>query len=219
MGAFWGILLQVAVAPVQWAMAKRHVISKAAACRGSTEAVCLQAENAKAQRPGSEDVDRSSALGTGPSIADGFSSWRDELFSKGNADQVYLVSTIEGERGAMGVTAAGWDAEDEKNGGGSTPTAPRLLTRSSPDRGSVLIHLDPYFIERGPCRSERERTLEILEMGHVICWLCLPTPSGLIRNAQGHLLLSPLLPARLRARANTGKVDQAALLCSLGPDI
>jgi hypothetical protein len=37
MGAFWGILLQVAVAPVQWAMAKRHIISKAAAWRGSTE--------------------------------------------------------------------------------------------------------------------------------------------------------------------------------------
>ena len=50
-------------------------------------------------------------------------------------------------------------------------------------------------------------------------WLCLPPHSGSIRNAQGHLPLSPLLPAGLRARANTGKVDQAALLCSLGPDI
>jgi hypothetical protein len=25
----------------------------------------------------------------------------------------------------------------------------------------VLIHLDQHFIERGPCRSERGRTLEI----------------------------------------------------------
>jgi hypothetical protein len=128
MRAFWGILLQVAVAPVQWAMAKRHVISKAAAWRGSTEAVRIQAEDAKAQRPGSEDVDRSSALGTGPSIADGLRSWRDELFSQGNADQVYLVATIEGEQAAMGVTAAGRDTEDEKNGGGSTPAGTRLLT-------------------------------------------------------------------------------------------
>jgi hypothetical protein len=74
MGAFWGILLQVAVAPVQWAVAKRRAISKAAAWRGSTEAERLQAEDAKARRPGSEDVDRHSALGTGPSIADGLGS-------------------------------------------------------------------------------------------------------------------------------------------------
>jgi len=53
MGAFWGILLQVAVAPMRWAMAKRCVVSKAAAWRGSTEAVDLQAEDAKARRPGS----------------------------------------------------------------------------------------------------------------------------------------------------------------------
>jgi hypothetical protein len=71
-------------------------------------------EDAKAQRPGSEDVDRSLALGTGPSIANGLRSWRDELFSQGNADQVYLVSTIEGERAAMGVTAAGRDTEGDQ---------------------------------------------------------------------------------------------------------
>ena len=74
-GAFWGLLLQGAVAPVQWAVAKRRAISKAAAWRGSSKAACLQAEGAEARRPGSEDVDRPSALGTGPSIADGLRSW------------------------------------------------------------------------------------------------------------------------------------------------
>jgi len=63
-------------------------------------------------------VNRSSALGTGPSIADGLGSWRDGLFSQGNADQVNLVSTIEGEPAAMGVKAAGRDTEDKNNGGG-----------------------------------------------------------------------------------------------------
>jgi hypothetical protein len=102
-------------------MAKRHVISKAATCRGSTEgpplAVHLQAEDAKSQRPSSEDGGRSSALGMGLRNADGFMSWHDEFFSKGNTNQVYLVSTIEGERVAMRVTAAGRYAEDEKNRG------------------------------------------------------------------------------------------------------
>jgi hypothetical protein len=32
MGAFWGVLLQVAVVPVQWVIAKRHAIGKAATC-------------------------------------------------------------------------------------------------------------------------------------------------------------------------------------------
>ncbi len=97
---------------MQWAMAKRHVISKAAAWRGSTETVRLQVEDAKAQRPGSEDVDRSLALGMGPSIVNRLRSWRDELSS-----QVHLVSTIEGERAAMGVTAAGRDTEDRRTEG------------------------------------------------------------------------------------------------------
>jgi hypothetical protein len=117
-GAFWGLLLQGVVGPVHWAVAKRRAISKVAAWRGSSEAVCLQAEDAEARRPGSEDVDRSLALGTGPSIADGLGSWRDGLFSQGNADQVYLVTTIEGEQAAMGVTVAGRDTEDKKDRGG-----------------------------------------------------------------------------------------------------
>ena len=33
MGAFWGTLFQVAVAPVQWAMAKGHTIGKMATYR------------------------------------------------------------------------------------------------------------------------------------------------------------------------------------------
>jgi hypothetical protein len=34
-----GSLVQVAVVPVQWVIAKRHAIGKAATCRGSAEAV------------------------------------------------------------------------------------------------------------------------------------------------------------------------------------
>jgi hypothetical protein len=195
-------------------MAKRHLVSKATAWRGSTEAVRLQAEDAKARRPGSEDVDRSSALGTGPSIADGLRSRRDELFSQGNADQVYLVATIEGEQAAMGVTAAGRDTEDKKDGGRSTPAGTRLLIRSSPDRGSVLIHLDQHFIERGPYRSERERTLEIVGGGQIVSGLISHTCLGSINNSPGPYYPLSLLHTEPRARAG---VEQTATFLSLDP--
>jgi hypothetical protein len=146
-------------------------------------------------------------------------SWHDEIFSKGNTNQVYLVSTIKGERVAMGVTAAGRDAEDGNNRRGSTPTSPRLLTRSSPNRGSVLIHFNQYFIKRVPYCSERETTLEILETGHVSCWPCLPSPHQFDKRHPG-ASATPLLPACSTARADTEKVGQAASFSThlaLGP--
>jgi hypothetical protein len=149
------------------------------------------------------------ALGTGPSIADGLGSWRDGLFSQGNVDQIYLVATIKGEQAAMGVTAAGQDTEDKKNGGGSTPAGTRLLIRSSPDRGSVLIHLDQHFIERGPYRSERERTLEIVGGGRNANCLISHTCLGSINNSPGPYYQLSLLHTEPRARAG---VEQTATI-------
>ncbi len=88
MGAFWGVLLQVAVVPVQWAMGKGHAIGTAATCQRSAETVRLQVEDAEAQRLSPEDVGEPSALGTGISNADGLMSWPDEFFGRGNTDQV-----------------------------------------------------------------------------------------------------------------------------------
>jgi hypothetical protein len=72
--------------------------------------------------------------------------------------------------------AAGRDMEDKEDRGGLTPAGTRLLIRSSPDRGSVLLHLDQHFIERESYRSGRERTLEISgrgwNSGHVIYPMC-----------------------------------------------
>jgi hypothetical protein len=143
MGAFWGILLQVAAAPVQWAMAKRDVVSK----------------------------------------------------------------------------AAGRDTEDKNNGGGLTPAEMRLLTRSSPDGGSVLIHLDQQFIERGPCRSERERTLEIIDSAHIIRWLSPSTLFTLIRTPGVTCCYLPLLQTGFRVLGNRQRVHQAATSCLFDPEI
>ena len=42
MGAFWGTLFQVAVAPVQWAMAKGHTIGKTVTYQMTAEAAGLE---------------------------------------------------------------------------------------------------------------------------------------------------------------------------------
>ncbi len=57
MGAFWGILFQVAVAPVQWAMAKGHTIGKTVTYQMTAEAARLEMENSEAQRLIIEEVD------------------------------------------------------------------------------------------------------------------------------------------------------------------
>jgi hypothetical protein len=118
----------------------------------------------------------------------------------------------------MGVTAAGRDTEDKENERGSTPAGTRLLIRSSPDRGSVLIHLDQHFIERGPYRSERERTLEIIDWGRVVRGLISPTWLELANNSPGPCYQPSLLHTGCRGRAGRSGVDQAATILSLDPE-
>jgi hypothetical protein len=50
MGAFWGTLFQVAVAPMQWAMAKGHTIGKTITYQMTTEAARLEMEDSEAQK-------------------------------------------------------------------------------------------------------------------------------------------------------------------------
>ncbi len=79
-----------------------------------------------AQRMNTEDAGESSAPGTGLNNVDRLMSWPKEFFGRGITDHVYLVSTIEGELVAMGVTVADRDTENENSRRGSTPTALRL---------------------------------------------------------------------------------------------
>ncbi len=45
MGAFWGTLFQMTVAPVQWAMAKGHNVGKTVSYRMTAEAARLEIED------------------------------------------------------------------------------------------------------------------------------------------------------------------------------
>jgi hypothetical protein len=70
-------------------------------------------------------------------------------------------------------------------------------------KGTVLIHFNQYFIERGPYRSERETTLEILETGHVSCWPCLPYPLQFDKRHPGASATPSPLPLHAPQRALT----------------
>ena len=54
MGAFWGTLFQVAVAPVQWVMAKGHTVGKVVTYQMIAEAARLEIEDAEAEPGGGE---------------------------------------------------------------------------------------------------------------------------------------------------------------------
>jgi hypothetical protein len=53
-GAFWASLFQVAVASVQWAMAKGHTICRTVPYQMAAKAACFEMEDAEAQRLGGQ---------------------------------------------------------------------------------------------------------------------------------------------------------------------
>jgi hypothetical protein len=56
MGAFWGTLFQVAVAPVQWPMAKGHTFGKKVTYQMTVEAARLEMEDSEAQRKAAKNT-------------------------------------------------------------------------------------------------------------------------------------------------------------------
>ncbi len=66
---------------------------------------------------------------------------------------------------------------------------------------SVLVHLDQHFIERGPYRSERERSLEIGGGDRNANCLIWHTCLGSINRARGHTISSlPCIESQGRAQ-------------------
>jgi hypothetical protein len=66
---------------------------------------------------------------------------------------------------------------------------------------SVLLHLDQHFIERGPYRSGRERTLEIGGRGRNSNCVIYPICCVSINKAPGLYNQLSLLPSEPRTRA------------------
>jgi hypothetical protein len=106
MGAFWGTLFQVAVAPVQWAMAKGHNIGKTVSYQMTAEAERLEIEDNEAQRLTGE-MDGASAPRVQINNLDRLVTWSNEFLGRRDNDRVYPVPIARGEQ-ATGPVPPRW---------------------------------------------------------------------------------------------------------------
>ncbi len=86
MGAFWVTLFQVAVAPVQWVMAKGHTIGKKVTYQMTAEAEQLEMEDSEAQRLTIEEVDGPSAPKMQLNNLDRLLNWSNEFIGRRDND-------------------------------------------------------------------------------------------------------------------------------------
>jgi hypothetical protein len=103
--------------------------------------------------------------------------------------------------------AAGRVMEDKEDREGTTPAGTRLLIRSSPDRGSVLLHRDQHFIERESYRSGREMALEIQGKSWYVTCTISPLHCVMANKGSGPCYQLSLPPSRCRARARVERVS------------
>jgi hypothetical protein len=101
MGAFWGTLFQVAVAPVQWAMAKGHTIGKTS-YQMTTKAARLEIEDSEVQQLTIEEVDGPSAPKVQINNLDRLVNWSNEFLGRRDNDRIYPVSINRNEQAARG---------------------------------------------------------------------------------------------------------------------
>jgi hypothetical protein len=119
MGAFWGTLFQVAVAPVQWAMAKGHNIGKTVSYQMTDEAARLEIEDSEAQRLTIEEVNGASAPRVQINNLDRLVTWSNEFLGRRDNDRVYPVPIIGGEQAARASsTKVDMKVDEENNKGG-----------------------------------------------------------------------------------------------------
>jgi hypothetical protein len=119
MGAFWGTLFQVAVAPVQWAMAKGHTIGKMVSYQMTAEAARLEIEDSEAQRLTIEEVDGPSAPKVQINNLDRLVNWSNEFLGRRDNDRVYPVPIVRGEQATRNSsTTMDMNVDEENNKGG-----------------------------------------------------------------------------------------------------
>ncbi len=118
MGAFWGTLFHVAVAPMQWAMAKGHTIGKTVSYQMTAEAARLEIEDSEAQRLTIEEVDGPSAPKVQINNFDRLVNWSNEFLGRRDNNRVYPVPINRNEHVTRGSHNRGYDVDEENNRGG-----------------------------------------------------------------------------------------------------
>jgi hypothetical protein len=136
MGAFWGTLFQIAVAPVQWAMAKGHNIGKTVSYQMTAEAARLEIEDNEAQRLTVGEMDGASAPRVQINNLDRLVTWSNEFLGSRDNDRVYPVPITRGEQATRTSSTTVDMNVDEGN-----------------DKGCQPRPADPASLDRGVCSS------------------------------------------------------------------
>jgi hypothetical protein len=121
MGAFWGTLFQVAVAPVQCAMAKGHTIGKTVSYQMTAEAARLKIEDTEAQRLTIEEVDIPLASNVQLNNLDRLVNWSNKFLGRRDNDRVYPVPINRNEQAVRGSSTTMDINVDEENNRGGQP--------------------------------------------------------------------------------------------------
>ncbi len=98
MGAFWELLFQVAVAPVQWVIAKGHNIGKTVSYQMTAEAARLEIEDNEAQRLTAGEMDGASAPRVRINNLDRLVTWSNEFLGRRDNERVYPVPITRASR-------------------------------------------------------------------------------------------------------------------------
>jgi hypothetical protein len=119
MGTFWETLFQVAVAPVQWAMAKGHTVGKTVTYQMTAEAARLEMEDIEAQRLTIEEVDRPSAPRVQLNNLDRLVNWSNEFLGRRDNNRVYpapINRNVQAARGSLTTVDMNVDEENNRAG-------------------------------------------------------------------------------------------------------
>jgi hypothetical protein len=117
--AFWGTLFQVAVAPVQWSMAKGHTLGKTVTYQMTAEAARLKMEDSKAQRLTIEEVEGPSAPKMQLNNLGRLVNCSNEFLGRRDNDRVYPVPIDRNVQAARGSsTTVDMNVDEENNKGG-----------------------------------------------------------------------------------------------------
>jgi hypothetical protein len=141
MGAFWGTLFQVAVAPVQWAMAKGHTIDKTVTYQMTVEAARLEMEDGEAQRLTIEEVDGPSAPKMQLNNLDRLVNWSNEFLGRKDNDP---HPHRQEQAGCKGQHHNGQHERGQGEQQRGSAQALKLLSQPPPT-GECLVPYEPFL--------------------------------------------------------------------------
>jgi hypothetical protein len=117
-GAFWGTLFHMAVAPVQWAMARGHTVGKNIGYQMDAEAARAADHDIEAQRLNPGDPDQPSAPRGPLNNLDRLVNWSHDFLNRNQDARIYPVPRDQGAPADAGVENRNAGVAYENAGGG-----------------------------------------------------------------------------------------------------